>query len=440
MIKSLSYILFPARPTRFNIALTHPAAKLEPGFDAHAFDVAAVRAQFPILTRRVNGNPLVYLDNGASAQKPQCVIDTVADYYRTINANIHRGVHQLSQEATRAYEDAREVVRAHINAAEAGEVLLTAGTTDGINLVASAWGRKNLQAGDEVIVSMMEHHSNIVPWQLICEERGAKVKVLSVNQAGELRLDEFEKLLSSRTKMLALAHVSNALGTVNPVAQMIEAAHAHNAAVLLDGAQAVPHMRVDVRDLDVDFYAFSGHKVFAPTGVGVLYGKRALLDAMPPYQGGGEMIERVTFDKTTFNALPHKFEAGTPNIVGGIGLGAALQWFGGFDADSVAAHEHDLLEYATAKLTAIAGVKIIGTAANKACVISFLIDGAHPFDVGAILDQQGVAVRTGHHCTQPLMDFYDTPGTVRASFALYNTRCDVDALADGVARAAKMLA
>ena len=416
--------------------MTSPAKKQTP---APALDVAAVRAQFPILERQIKGSPLVYLDNGASSQKPRCVIDTIAHYYRELNANIHRGVHHLSQEATRAYEDAREIVRAHINAAHGGEVLFTSGTTESINLVASSWGRRHLGPGDEIIVSTMEHHSNIVPWQLICEERGAKLKVLPITQSGELRLDAFEAMLSERAKLVALAHVSNALGTINPVERIIQLAHARGVPVLLDGAQAVPHLRVDVRALDVDFYAFSGHKVFGPTGVGVLYGKESLLNDMPPYQGGGEMIERVTFAKTTFNALPHKFEAGTPNIVGGIGLGAALGWFDELDADAVTAHERDILDYATAKLGAIAGLNIIGTAPCKACVISFLVEGTHPFDIGAILDQQGIAVRTGHHCTQPLMDFYNTPGTVRASFALYNNRADVDALAAGVARAAKML-
>ena len=406
---------------------------------AKDFDVDAVRRQFPILRRQIKNNPLVYLDNGATAQKPQLVIDAIQRYYRELNANIHRGVHHLSQEATRAYEDAREIIRAHINAAHAGEVLLTSGTTESINLVASAWGRAHLESGDEVMVSTMEHHSNIVPWQLICEERGAKLKVLPITQSGELRMDAFEELLSERTRLVAIAHVSNALGTINPVQRIIEIAHARGVPVLLDGAQAVPHMRVDVRALDVDFYAFSGHKVFAPTGVGVLYGKQSLLNDMPPYQGGGEMIERVTFAKTTYAELPHKFEAGTPNIVGGIGLGAALAWLDELDADAVAAHEQDLLEYATARLAALPGLNLIGTARHKACVISFLIKDTHPFDVGAILDQQGIAVRTGHHCTQPLMDFYGTPGTVRASFALYNNRADVDALVAGVERAAGML-
>lgn len=416
-----------------NSPVTHPTTH-------SAFDVTATRRQFPILERRVKGNQLVYLDNGATSQKPQQVIDAVAHYYQHVNANIHRGVHHLSQEATQAYEDAREIVRAHLNAAHAHEVLLTSGTTASINLVASSWGRANLKPQDEVIVSTMEHHSNIVPWQLICAERQAKLKVLPITPRGELCLDELETLLSERTALVAIAHVSNALGTINPVARVIERAHACGALVLLDGAQGVPHMSVDVRALDVDFYAFSGHKVFAPTGVGVLYAKEALLHAMPPYQGGGEMVERVTFEKTTYATLPHKFEAGTPNIVGGIGLGAALAWLQQFDLQAVAAHEQAMLAYATERLSAIPGLTIIGTAERKVCIVSFLLDGTHPFDVGTILDQQGVAVRTGHHCTQPLMDFYNTPGTVRASFALYNHRADVDALVTAVERAAKMLA
>ena len=407
---------------------------------AVTLDVEAVRAEFPILSRRIKDNPLVYLDNGATAQKPQGVIDTIEHYYREFNSNVHRGVHHLSQQATEAYEEAREILRAHLNAEHAHEVLLTGGTTAGINLVASSWGRAHLAAGDEVIVSTMEHHSNIVPWQLICEARGARLRVVPVTAAGELRMDVFAELLSARTKLVAVTHVSNALGTINPVAEVIALAHDAGALVLLDGAQAAPHLRIDVRALDVDFYAFSGHKVFGPTGVGVLYGKASLLNDMPPYQGGGEMIERVTFEKTTYAELPHKFEAGTPNIVGGIGLGAAIAWFARFDAAALSAHEQDILAYATAGLSAIDRLRIIGTARDKACVISFLIENTHPFDVGAILDQQGVAVRTGHHCCQPLMDFYDTPGTVRASFALYNNRADVDALVAGVARAAAMLA
>ncbi len=402
-------------------------------------DVAAIRRQFPILSREIKGNPLIYLDNGATSQKPQAVIDSIEQYYCKQNANIHRGVHHLSLEATEAYENARETVRAYINAAHAHEVIFTSGTTASINLVASSWGRKYLNAGDEVIISMMEHHSNIVPWQLICEERKAKLKIIPVTQSGELRIEVLEELLSAQTRLVAVPHVSNALGTINLIERVIELAHAHGALVLLDGAQAVPHMRIDMQAMDVDFYAFSGHKMFTPTGVGVLYGKTALLDSMPPYQGGGEMIKRVTFKKTTFATLPHKFEAGTPNISGGIGLGAALRWFASLDIDAVTAHEQRLLADATEKLSAIKPLKIIGTATHKVCLISFLLDGTHPFDVGTILDQLGIAVRTGHHCTQPLMDFYHTPGTIRASFALYNDHSDVAALVAGVERAAKML-
>ena len=404
-----------------------------------SFDVAQVRKEFPILQRTVNGHPLIYLDSGASAQKPRSVIDCIARYYREQHANIHRGVHHLSQQATQAYEDAREKIRCFINARHAHEVLFTKGTTDGINLVAAAFGRKFLGAGDQIIISTMEHHSNIVPWQMICEQTGAMLKIIPINQRGELLMDDYESMLGERTKLIAVAHVSNSLGTINPVTEIIKLAHQRGIPVLLDGAQTVPHMRVDVQALDVDFFAFSGHKLFGPTGVGILYGKQALLNDMPPYQGGGDMIERVTFEKTTYNTLPHKFEAGTPNIVGGIGLGAAIDFVCQYDEPEIVAHEQDILEYATKKLTDIDGVKIIGTAANKASVISFLLDGAHPFDVGTILDQQGIAVRTGHHCTQPLMDFYGIPGTARASFALYNNRADVDALVAGVRRAAAML-
>ncbi len=403
------------------------------------FDVEEVRKDFPILQRQVHGNPLVYLDSGASAQKPQSVIDVIARYYSEQHANIHRGVHHLSQEATQAYEDAREIIRKYINAEHSHEVLFTKGTTDSINLVASSFGRKFLNEGDEVIISALEHHSNIVPWQMVCEERGASMKVIPINQAGELDMVAFESLLSNRTRLVAVTHVSNSLGTVTPVDKIIELSHGKNIPVLLDGAQAVPHMHIDVQAMDVDFYAFSGHKIFGPTGVGILYGKEALLNQMPPYQGGGDMIEKVTFEKTTYNTLPHKFEAGTPNIVGGIGLGAAITYFIQFDEQSILDHEQDILHYATEQLSQIQGVKFIGTATNKASVISFLIEGSHPFDVGTLLDQQGIAVRTGHHCTQPLMDFYGIPGTVRASFAIYNNRADVDALVAGVKRAASML-
>ncbi len=413
--------------------------KVSTGGSKKTFDVERVRKEFPILQREVNGHPLVYLDSGASAQKPQSVIDCVTQYYRQQHANIHRGVHHLSQQATQAYEDARETIRAFINAKHAHEVLFTKGTTDGINLVAASFGRKSLVAGDEVIISAMEHHSNIVPWQMVCEQTGALLKIIPINQDGELLMDEFESLLSDRTKLVAVVHVSNSLGTINPVEEIIKLAHQQDIPVLLDGAQTVPHMRVDVQALDVDFFAFSGHKLFGPTGVGILYGKENLLNDMPPYQGGGDMIERVTFEKTTYNILPHKFEAGTPHIVGGIGLGAAVNFVSQYDEQEIASHEQDILEYATQKLTDIDGISIVGTATHKASVLSFLLADTHPFDVGTILDQLGIAVRTGHHCTQPLMDFYGIPGTVRASFALYNNRADVDALVAGVQRAASML-
>ncbi len=403
------------------------------------FDIAQVRNAFPILRRNINGHPLVYLDSGASAQKPQSVIDCVTQYYRQQYANIHRGVHHLSQQATQAYEDARETIREFINARHTHEVLFTKGTTDSINLVAASFGRKFMRAGDEVLISAMEHHSNIVPWQMVCEQTGAILKIIPINQAGELLMDEFEPMLSERTKLVAVVHVSNSLGTINPVEEIIRLAHQRDIPVLLDGAQTVPHRRVDVQALDVDFFAFSGHKLFGPTGVGILYGKEALLNDMPPYQGGGDMIERVTFEKTTYNILPHKFEAGTPHIIGGIGCAAAIDFVSQYDEQDIIAHEEDILGYATEKLTAIDGINIIGTATHKASVISFLLADTHPFDVGTILDQLGIAVRTGHHCTQPLMDFYGIPGTVRASFALYNNRADVDALVAGVQRAAAML-
>ena len=398
-----------------------------------------MRNDFPILDRQVNGHPLVYLDSGASSQKPRSVIDTIARYYSQQHANIHRGVHHLSQEATQAYEEAREKVRAFINAKHDHEILFTKGTTDGINLVAASFGRQFLKKDDEMIISTMEHHSNIVPWQMACEQAGARLRIIPMTRCGELKLDEFESLLNPRTRLVATVHVSNTLGTINPVEEIIRLAHERSVPVLLDGAQAVPHLRIDVRALDVDFYAFSSHKLFGPTGAGILYGKESLLNSMPPYQGGGDMIERVTFERTTYNSLPHKFEAGTPNIVGGIGTGAAIDYVTQFDEKEIQAHEQALLVYATERLLNIDGIEIIGLAANKASVISFLLDGTHPFDVGTILDQLGVAVRTGHHCTQPLMDFYQIPGTVRASFALYNNRADVDALVSGVERAAKML-
>ncbi len=421
--------------------MNHPASKFQvtDPVSKVQFDVEQVRKDFPILGRSVNGSPLTYLDSGASSQKPKQVIDRVSDYYTREHANIHRGVHHLSQQATQAYEDAREIIRGFLNAQHSHEILFTKGTTDGINLVASSFGRKFLQAGDEVIISTMEHHSNIVPWQMICEERGAKVRVIPINRAGELDMTAYAEMLNDRTKLVAVVHVSNTLGTINPVQEIISLAHQQDVPVLLDGAQAVPHMHVDVQALDVDFYAFSAHKVFGPTGVGILYGKEDLLNSMPPYQGGGDMIEKVTFEKTTYNTLPHKFEAGTPNIADGIAFGSAIEYYCQFDEAEIEAHEQDILEYATRKLEEIEGVAIVGTADHKASVISFNLDGAHPFDVGTILDQLGIAVRTGHHCTQPLMDFYGIPGTVRASFAMYNNRDDVDALVAGVKRAAKML-
>jgi len=403
------------------------------------FNIDTLRSAFPILDTEVNGRPLIYLDNGATSQKPQSVIDTIERYYSEQNANIHRGVHQLSQKATQAYEDARETIRAFLGAANGYEVLFTKGTTDGINLVASSWGRKNLRLGDEVIISTMEHHSNIVPWQMICEERGATLKVIPIHDSGDLDMDAFDALLTDKTKMVATVHVSNSLGTINPIDEIIKKSHAVGAKVLLDGAQAVPHMQVDVKAMDIDFYTFSGHKIFGPTGVGILYGKETLLNAMPPYQGGGDMIEKVTFEKTTYNTLPHKFEAGTPNIVGGIGLAAALDFVNQYAPQALLDHEQDLLDYATTSLLNLKGVRIIGTAKKKACVISFVVDDLHPFDVGTLLDQQGIAVRTGHHCTQPLMDRYGIPGTIRASFAIYNNRADVDALVQALSKAIDML-
>ena len=404
-----------------------------------AFDINTIRADFPLLEGDMRGKPLVFLDSAASSQKPQQVLDALDFYYKRQNANVHRGVYELSQQATDAYELGRERARKFLNAASTEEIILVKGTTDGINLVASSFGRKFLREGDEVIVSAMEHHSNIVPWQLACEQSGATLKVIPINDKGELLMDEYEKLLTDRTKIVALVHVSNALGTINPVEEVIAKAHERGIPVLLDGAQATPHLKVDVQALDVDFYTFSGHKVFGPTGIGILYGKKQWLEQIPPYQGGGEMIATVTFEKTTYNELPHKFEAGTPDISGAVGLGVALDYIEQIGQDNIAAHEHDLLLSATEQLLAIDGLRIIGTADNKASVISFLIDGTHPYDIGTILDKLGIAVRTGHHCTQPLMDRFGIPGTVRASFAAYNNHEDVERLVAGVQRAARML-
>jgi len=401
--------------------------------------LAEIRNDFPILNAKVRGKELVYLDNGATAQKPTVVIDAINTYYKDYNSNIHRGVHHLSQVATTAYEEAREKLRGFINSPKLEEVIFTKGTTESINIVASCFGRNSLNKGDEVIISAMEHHSNIVPWQMICDEREAVLKVIPINNNGELLMDEYKKLLSDKTKLVAVIHISNTLGTINPVKEIVDLAHQKGALVLLDGAQAVPHIKVDVQDLGCDFYAFSGHKMFGPTGVGILYGKSEYLNDMPPYQGGGDMIKEVTFEKTTYNCLPHKFEAGTPNIVGGIGLGVAVDYMQEVGIDLIHTREEELLAYATEKIVQVEGVRIIGEAERKASVLSFVIDGLHPFDIGTLLDQLGVAVRTGHHCTQPLMSFFEIPGTIRASFAFYNTKEEVDKLISGLERALSML-
>jgi cysteine desulfurase/selenocysteine lyase len=395
------------------------------------FDVERVRRDFPILQQKVRGRPLVFLDSAASTQKPRQVIDAMSEFYRRDYANIHRGVYELSQRATEAFETARDKVGAFLNA-ESREIVFVRGATEAINLVARAYGARNVGAGDEILITAMEHHSNIVPWQMLCEERGAVLEVAPIDDRGELRMDEFEKRLSSRTRLVAVTHVSNALGTVNPVREIAALAHARGVPVLVDGAQAVSHMRVDVRDIDCDFYAISGHKLFGPSGVGVLYGKAELLEEMPPYQGGGEMILSVTFEKTTFKEIPYKFEAGTPDIAGAVGLGAAIDYVNGVGLDEIAAHERDLLAYGTALLEEIPGLRIIGTASEKASVLSFVLDGVHPHDVGTILDQEGIAVRTGHHCAQPVMDRFGIPATTRASLALYNARSDLDALVKGI--------
>ncbi len=404
------------------------------------YDVLKYRKDFPILNQKVHGVPLVYLDNAATTQKPLSVIEAENKYYREYNANIHRGVHLLSQQATKAYEDARVKIQKFINAANSAEIIYTRGTTEGINLVAQTWGRKNVQAGDEILVSAMEHHSNIVPWQMLCEEKGAKLKVIPINDAGELLMDEFKKLVTSKTKLVAVTHVSNALGTINPIADIIQYAHSKGVLVLIDGAQSIPHIKVDVQALDCDFYAFSGHKIYAPTGIGVLYGKYKLLDAMPPYQGGGDMIASVTFEKTTYAKLPNKFEAGTPHIAGVIGLGAALDYVSAIGVDRIAAHEHELLVYGTQALSKIKEIRIIGTAAMKAGVISFTLGEIHPHDIGTILDKQGVAIRAGHHCAQPVMERFDIPATARASFGLYNVKEEIDVLVTAIQKTLEVFA
>jgi cysteine desulfurase/selenocysteine lyase len=402
------------------------------------FNVETIRKDFPILSREVNGKPLVYFDNAATSQTPQQVIDAIVDYYTRYNANIHRGVHTLSQEATDAYEQARIKVQEHFNAAKAHEIILTSGTTHAINLVASGFASL-LKKDDEIIVSALEHHSNIVPWQMLCEKTGAKLKVIPMNKEGMLIMDEYEKLLSEKTKLVFVNHVSNALGTVNPVEEIIQKAHAVGAAVLLDGAQAAAHIKADVQALDVDFYAVSAHKMCGPTGVGMLYGKEEWLKKLPPYQGGGEMIATVTFEKTTYADLPHKFEAGTPDICGGIAFAAALDYMNAIGFEKIAAYEHELLEYATQKLLEIEGLKIYGTSSEKTAVISFNIGEIHPYDIGTIIDKLGIAVRTGHHCAQPVMDFYRIPGTVRASFSFYNTKEEIDTFVEAVKKAKQML-
>lgn len=401
-------------------------------------DIQKIRADFPILSQKVNGKPLVYFDNGATSQKPQVVIDAISKYYQEINANIHRGVHTLSQLATDAYEVSRGKLQHHINAKFPYEVIFTSGTTHGINAVANGFA-SILKVGDEVLVSALEHHSNIVPWQMLCEKTGAKLVVIPMNVEGELIISEFDKLLSEKTKIVTVNHISNALGTLNPIKYIIDKAHEVGAAVLIDGAQAVPHLKPDVQDMDCDFYVFSGHKICGPTGVGILYGKEEWLRKLPPYQGGGEMIATVSFEKTTYADLPHKFEAGTPNIAGGIVLGTAIDYLNEIGFESIQAYEHELLEYGTKKLLEIEGLKIFGTAKEKTSVISFNIEGIHPYDIGTIVDKLGIAVRTGHHCAQPIMDFYQIPGTIRASFAFYNTKEEIDIFVEALKKAQLML-
>ena len=401
-------------------------------------DINKVRADFPILSRTINGKPLVYFDNGATSQKPQIVIDAISKYYKEINANIHRGVHTLSQLATDAYEISRGKLQNHINAKFSHEVIFTSGTTHGINAVANGFA-SILKPGDEVLVSALEHHSNIVPWQMLCEKTGAVLRVIPMNEDGELIMAEFDKLLSDKTKIVTVNHISNALGTVNPVKYMIDKAHEFGAAILIDGAQAVPHLKPDVQALDCDFYVFSGHKICGPTGVGILYGKEAWLDKLPPYQGGGEMIKEVTFEKTTYAELPHKFEAGTPDIAGGIVLGTAVDYMNSVGFDNIQQQELELLDYATKRLLEIEGLKIYGTAKEKTSVVSFNIEGIHPYDIGTIIDKLGIAVRTGHHCAQPIMDFFKIPGTIRASFAFYNTKEEIDIMVEAIKKAQMML-
>lgn len=402
-------------------------------------DVYAIRKHFPALQREVKGKPLVYFDNAATTQKPQVVIDALVDYYSNYNANIHRGIHTLAEEATAAFEATRDTVQQFINAESREQIIFTGGTTEGINLVAQTWGRQNIQAGDEIIISNMEHHSNIVPWFMLAQEKGAVLKIIPINENGELMMDEFENLLSERTKLVSIVHVSNALGTINPVKTIVEGAHSVGAVALVDGAQSTVHLDIDVQDLNCDFFVFSSHKIYGPTGVGVLYGKKYLLESMPPYQGGGEMIKEVYFDNITYNDLPYKFEAGTPNIADTVAFKAALDFTKVIGKDKIREHEKELLYYATEQLSQIEGLRIIGKAKNKISVLSFVVDKVHPQDLGILLDNRGIAVRTGHHCAQPLMDCYRIPGTTRASFAMYNTKEEIDALVTGLQRAIKML-
>jgi cysteine desulfurase/selenocysteine lyase len=412
-----------------NISLTIPKA----------LDIAAIRQEFPILNREVKGRPLIYLDNAATTQKPQQVIDAIIHYYTNYNANIHRGIHTLAEEATADFEKTRDLVKSFIGAGSREEIIFTKGTTEGINLVAYTWGRKNIKAGDEIIISTMEHHSNIVPWQILCEEKNAVLKVIPINDDGELILNEYEKMLGPKTKLVSIVQVSNALGTVNPVKQMIARAHEVGAVVMVDGAQSAVHLDIDVSDMDCDFFAFSAHKLYGPTGVGVLYGKKELLESMPPFQGGGEMIKEVTFKKTTFNDLPYKFEAGTPNIADVIAFKSAIHFIQSIGKDKIRKHEQELLEYAHQELEKIPGLKIVGKAKDKISVVSFIIENAHPQDIGILLDNRGIAVRTGHHCAQPLMDRFSIPGTARASFAVYNTKYELDELVNALKRVVKIL-
>jgi cysteine desulfurase/selenocysteine lyase len=411
-----------------------PAGAVATAISVPAFDVSRIRADFPILRRQVRGKPLVYLDNAATTQKPQVVLDAITDYYTHLNANVHRGVHELSEVATDAYEAARRKIRAFLNAGDSREIIFTRNATEGINLVAYAFGRTNVSAGDEVVISAMEHHSNIVPWQLLCEEKGARLRVAPIDDTGELILEDLERLLGPRTKLLAITHMSNALGTVTPVADIVRLARAAGVPVLVDGSQAAYHMRVDVQALDCDFYVITGHKLYGPTGIGALYGKMSRLRAMPPFMGGGDMISSVTMEKSTWNELPYKFEAGTPHIAGAIGLGAALDYIGAIGFEAIGRHEAGLLEYGTARLEEIPGVRLIGTARRKASILSFVMDGIHPHDIGTIVDREGVAVRTGHHCAQPVMERFHVPATARASLAMYNTREDIDTLVRALAR------